>query len=43
MIDIKGYCVFIEWDETDQCYLVSIPQLEQEIGLLMAIPLKRQP
>lgn len=35
MIDIKGYRVFIEWDKIDQCYLVSIPQLEKEIGLLM--------
>jgi predicted RNase H-like HicB family nuclease len=35
MIEIDGYQVMIEWSEEDQVYLVSIPQLEQETGLLM--------
>lgn len=35
MINLDGYQVFIEWSDEDQVYLVSIPQLEKETGLLM--------
>jgi antitoxin HicB len=32
---IDGYQVIIEWSDEDQAYLVSIPQLEKETGLMM--------
>ena len=35
MIEIDGYQIIIEWSDEDQAYLVSIPQLEKETGLLM--------
>jgi antitoxin HicB len=35
MVEIDGYKVIIEWSDEDQAYLVSIPQLEKETGLLM--------
>lgn len=35
MIDIDGYQVSIEWSDENQAYLVSIPQLEKETGLMM--------
>jgi antitoxin HicB len=35
MIKIDGYQVLIEWSDEDQAYLVSIPQLEKETGLMM--------
>jgi antitoxin HicB len=35
MIEIDGYHVFIEWSDEDQAYLVSIPHLEKETGLMM--------
>jgi len=35
MTNIGGYQVIIEWSDEDQAYLVSIPQIEQEAGLIM--------
>jgi predicted RNase H-like HicB family nuclease len=35
MIEIDGYQVSIEWSDENQAYLVSIPQLEKETGLMM--------
>jgi antitoxin HicB len=35
MIEIDGYQVSIEWSDENQAYLVLIPQLEKETGLMM--------
>ncbi|OLE51604.1 MAG: hypothetical protein AUG51_22125 [Acidobacteria bacterium 13_1_20CM_3_53_8] len=35
MVNVDGYQVDIAWSDEDQAYLVSIPQIEQETGLIM--------
>jgi Uncharacterised protein family (UPF0150). len=35
MILIEGYQVDIKWSEEDAAFLVSIPELQKETGLIM--------